>query len=85
MYDKNSRKIFTVIYCLSEFEDWQIKRIPMLCDRGWWRDPEEGLLYLEVYEKGVTSTVNGVRKNWGVSPMCVVRFEKKNAIHYPIP
>lgn len=85
MYDKNSKKIFTVVYDLSQFEAWQVERIPMLCDRQWWRDLEEGYLFLEVYEKCVTSTVNGVRKNWGISPMCVVRFVKGNAVLHPIP
>jgi hypothetical protein len=84
MYE-NSKKIFTVVYDLSQFEAWQVKRIPMLCDRDYWINHEEGILYLEVYEKCVTSTVNGVRKKWGISPMCVVRFMKGNAVHYPIP
>lgn len=84
-YDKNSRKIFTVVYCLSEFEAWQVERIPMLCDKHYWIDREEGEVYLEVYEKCVTSTVNVVRKKWGISPMCVARFVKGNAVLFPIP
>ena len=84
MYNKNSRKIFVIVYSLIQFEEWQIQRVPIMCDRHWWKD-EEGHLFLEVYEKGVTSIVNGMRKNWGISPVCVVRFEKGNAIHYPIP
>lgn len=84
MYSKTSRKIFTLVYSVSEFEGWQVKRMPIMCDRHWWRD-EEGHLFIEVYEKGVVPITNGIRKNWGISPMCVVRFEKGNAIHYPIP
>ena len=81
----NTKKVFTLVYDLNEFQDWQVKRLPMMCDTRWYRDFEEGTVEIDVYERNVNSIVKAIYSHWNITPMAVVRWEKKKPILYPIP
>lgn len=84
-YYANTKKVFTLVYDLNEFQDWQVKRLPLMCDTRWYRDFEEGVVEIDVYERNVESRVRAIHSHWNITPMAVVRWEKKKPILYPIP
>ena len=81
----NTKKVFMLVYDLSEFQDWQLKRIPLMCDTRWYRNVEEGTLEIDVYERNINSRVKAIYSHWNITPMAIVRMEKKNPVLYPIP
>ena len=85
MYDKNSKKRFTIVYSTVDFEQWQIDRLVILSDTHCVKELDNGIIGVEVYECHVNGIVRGVAKNWGTTPMAVYRLFKGEPVLYPIP
>ena len=77
---KKSKKKIIIVYPTTDFEAWQIQRLPMLADYGTYSEGDE--TFVEVYESNYRSIIRAVARRWGVTPYYAM--DRKGFL-YPMP